>query len=141
MDAEPDAVGLYLQRLQRFASAAEQVWSAYQQHGPGRVEAALFADVESAWQAMEQLIADDPVVASVAAAMGDRPEPWGRDLRDRAGVLCDLARQCVCRPEGLCFVTGEAGLIPRRDKIAAFEQTLQAVRDQCDRLSAATHAG
>ena len=44
-----------------------------------------------------------------------------------------LLRRCVERTEGLCFVTGEAGLIPRKDlhekcetALACFEQFLES---------------
>lgn len=49
-------------------------------------------------------------------------------LAEAAEALRELCHRCCRRSEGLCFITGEAGLIPRRDLHDRFEKALQALR-------------
>jgi hypothetical protein len=96
--------------LAELLTAATAVWDAYRDVGPGKVEASLFEPVEVASQEIDRLLDDST------------------ELREAVAELYDLAQRCTCRSEGLCFITGEAGLIPRRDKEAAFEERLAWLR-------------
>ena len=98
------------QLLAEFLSAANAVWDMYREVGPGKVEASLFEPVEKTHREIDRLLRD---------STNDSTE-----LREAVAELYDLAQRCACRSEGLCFITGEAGLIPRRDKEAAFEEQL-----------------
>ena len=48
--------------------------------------------------------------------------------RETVSKLTDLAKRCALRSEGLCFVTGEAGLIPRQDLHQATIDGLEILR-------------
>ena len=98
------------QTAARFLDAASRVWTRYQEVGPGAVREDLFADV-------------DELAKVVSAAVGDA------DLVEVVAALRGLCERCCCRSEGLCFITGEAGLVPRRDLHEQFEQSLQRLRD------------
>jgi len=90
--------------------AARELWEDYLKQGPGKLSN----------EAME------PFWARKAALP--------TDASDVFFVLADLEpllRRCVERSEGLCFVSGEAGLIPRRDLHTQCDELL----DQLKRLS------
>ncbi len=92
--------------------AAQDLWQRYLELGPGRLPD----------DAME------PYLNERAALKTDVVE-----VHALLAELEPLLRRCVERTEGLCFVTGEAGLIPRRDLHAKCEELL----DQLERLSSA----
>ena len=46
--------------------------------------------------------------------------------------VMELARRCAERPEGLSFVTAEAGLIPRHAEHREFEQSLIQIAQALD---------
>ena len=92
------------------------IWRDYQERGPGRVDRALFEDVE-------------PTAASLTLALSELATAADNgELIDAINTGVELARRCVHRAEGLCFVTGEAGLVPRRDLYEKFEGALAAIR-------------
>ncbi len=95
--------------LTEFLSAASVVWDTYRKDGPGKVDASLFEPVETAYLELDRLLSE-------SAKAGE--------LREAVAEVYDLSQRCACRVEGLCFVTGEAGLIPRRDKEAAYAERL-----------------
>lgn len=99
-----------------FYRAAKKLWERYLRVGPGAVEAFYLSQVESAAAAWFE--ADDTVATG--------------DLASDVRILLDLARRCVDTPNGLCFVSGEAGLVPRRDQHAQYERCLNnlAVQDE-----------
>ncbi|MAE63317.1 MAG: hypothetical protein CMJ18_03520 [Phycisphaeraceae bacterium] len=103
-------------RLQRLFDEASELWSQYDERGPGRMDKVCFERVDSA-----------------AAAVRKSDEAWPDDVAEAGSKLCDLSEQCVCRPQGLCFVTGEAGLIPRRDQHEAFEAALKVIDSHLQR--------
>ena len=73
------------------------------------------------------VVIDDDHVAIVDAC--------GQDEQSIASVsttLRDLAHRCTHRAEGLCFVTGEAGLIPRRDLMNAYADGINFLREWLD---------
>ena len=100
-----------------FHAQASAVWQAYQANGPGRVERELFDPVDAAAIKVEELL---------KGLSADRFE----SLRAALKTARDLAQRCACRSDGLCFITGEAGLIPRRDLHEAFEKSLHLLHDQ-----------
>lgn len=93
----------------RLLSAAEAVWARHREAGPGRTDAALYDAVTAA--------ADELQPGSLPAEAAAAVE-----------TLRDLSHRCCCRPEGLCFIAGESGLIPRKDLHALFEQSLAVLR-------------
>lgn len=97
--------------LSDFEAAISRVWAAYQTQGPGRLSAEELEPIENAlagWDADSASLPDD-LVACVQQ-------------------LYSLAQRCVLRPEGLSFVTGEAGLLPRKDLHATFNESLAQLR-------------
>lgn len=99
--------------LRELLSRLERIWQDYLDSGPGAVDSALFADVE-------------PTAARVTAMLQEREAPSELILAIETGV--NLACRCVQRSEGLCFITGEAGLVPRRDLHEKFEGALATIR-------------
>lgn len=95
--------------LRSLLNAAQAVWDAYRESGPGRIDASLFEDVESAIGRVKQVgesRVDDGLIET----------------------LRDLCHRCCLRSEGLCFITGEAGLIPRQDLHERFGRSLEELR-------------
>ena len=78
-------------------------------------------------EAAKALIGADGIPTRWVAAEVD-PGALPPTLEEAVGVLALLGARCARRNEGLCFVTGEAGLIPRKDQHAAYEQALAIVR-------------
>jgi hypothetical protein len=111
--------------LREFHTLATCVWAEYQDVGPGRVDAALFDDGKAAAARVLELLGDDNISATMTAA----------ELRAAVEKVCDLATRCATRPEGLCFITGEAGLVPRRDWHAAMEESLTVIGEAVAALS------
>ena len=105
------------------------VWDRYQQNGPGRLESDLFQKVEGAARRLEQLLGDPQARDSIQATGLDRGEIEGT-IRQTT----ELARRCACTPQGLCFISGEAGLIPRRDQHEAFDTALERLRQSVQQL-------
>lgn len=95
--------------LRSLLNAAQAVWYTYRESGPGRVDASLYEDVESAVARVKQV--------------GDSRIDDGL-----IETLRDLCHRCCLRSEGLCFITGEAGLIPRKDLHERFERSLEELR-------------
>ena len=94
-----------------------RVWSSYNDVGPGRVDAALFDGGEAAAARVLESLADEDISATLTAER----------LRAAVAKACDLATRCATRSEGLCFITGEAGLVPRRDWHAAMDESLAVI--------------
>lgn len=91
-----------------FGQAATRLWAAYLEVGPSRVAPELLDTLVSAYTSLTESRCLSP------------------ELALNAERLVELSRWAVLRTEGLCFVTGEAGLVPRRDLHAEFEQLLAA---------------
>ena len=114
--------------LTDFTHRVTVVWDRYREVGPGRVEPALYEQVESLHdQLIEQISRRD---GSTAATELD-----GETLSAAVTAAADLANRCACRSEGLCFITGEAGLIPRRDMHDRYAAALAELRDALIQLS------
>ena len=118
-----DSVSLLANRIRRFCEAAESLWTLYQVQGPGRVDAACFEPLQKAADQLDAAI-EKTTSPAWLAQLTREPAAWMRELQDRVSRLCELSRRCACTPQGLSFVTGEAGLLPRKDQHEAFEQSL-----------------
>ena len=91
-----------------------RVWLRYRDAGPNRVEPELFGDVGHAANEIRDVLQRLPETESAAALT----------------AAAETLRDCCCRrPEGLCFITGEAGLIPRQDLHDRFEAALKTLHD------------
>lgn len=101
--------------LRRLVQAAEIVWAEYQKVGPSKVGAKLYDAVATAADEIEQ-----------------SSHQFGNKTTENVKQLRDLCYRCACTPMGLCFVTGEAGLIPRKDQHEAFECALKELSDWAD---------
>lgn len=118
-------------QLHEFVECASDLWQEYHDRGPGKLDPLRFASVETAADALQTLF-EKAALAS--------PETTGSDPRDINALRDDitqvrrLAQKCACTPQGLSFITGEAGLIPRRDQHAAFEDSLARLRQDVTRL-------
>ncbi len=86
---------------------ASKLWAAYQVEGPSSLpqdSLDSFLKAEANLLELRRRKAKQTDAARVVA-----------DIKEIVTELEGLLRRCVERTEGLCFVTGEAGLIPRRD--------------------------
>ena len=100
--------------VQAVLESCQKLWDAYLELGPGRVEPPYLVAVENAVQQFESS-------QDGAEAM---------DLVEAVEVLLKLSRQCVNTSHGLSFVTGEAGLVPRKDLHQRFEDCLARLANQ-----------
>lgn len=101
--------------LREFIDASTAVWNAYQELGPNKIEREKFDEVDAAYRQLKPVLGaiEETVAREATIATVDK--------------IHDLAFRCVCSPEGLCFVTGEAGLIPRRDFLEAYDSGLKCL--------------
>ena len=117
-------------RLDRFIDCAAAVWADYLTHGPGRLSASAYEPVQSAAEALDQTLHDTEVIAFLQQVdVFDRHQ-----IAQIAHRLDRLARSCACTRHGLCFITGEAGLIPRTDQHKMFESYLAELREITRRI-------
>ena len=111
------------QSLDQLSDAAESLWQEYLAKGPGCFDDNRLAPFETALiTSLESLAVCD------ALPRGD----WLVEFDAAVGELQPLLKRCVERSEGLSFVTGEAGLIPRRDLHERCEFSLDALRQLVD---------
>ena len=103
--------------LKRLHETAECLWQCYLSRGPGKTPSSLLDDYLAA-QA-------DAVNSLVASRHCD-------ELKEIYSELEKLLRRCVERSEGLCFVTGEAGLIPRKDLHERCDDLIMRLAALCD---------
>jgi hypothetical protein len=111
--------------LTDFADHVDGVWEQYDARGPGEVDSALFEPIEQLAHQLSTLL--DPLPGDVDRA----------DLDAAIDQATDLSRRCATLSQGLCFVSGEAGLLPRRDQISAFAAARSTVRSAAQRLGRA----
>jgi hypothetical protein len=110
----------FVTQLKEFTAQVAVVWEACQSCGPGNVDSALFDSVNEISQALNVSFENDTLIRNLGNHINIEPDEW----RAKTERLRDLCYRCVCAPQGLCFITGEAGLIPRKDQHAVFEQSL-----------------
>jgi hypothetical protein len=96
--------------LNRFIDRAQTIWQQYLEFGPGQLDAATYPPLAEAGDALLTQI-ESVGEASVAIRK-----------------IMQLAQVCACSANGLCFISGEAGLIPRLDQPARFEQALELLK-------------
>lgn len=117
-------------QLKNFVECGTRVWNAYQADGPGRVDETLFDPIEAPSGEIARLLKDPRILHAVRRLSGDDTDEWIDELCVAVERVYDLTYRCAKRPEGLCFITGEAGLIPRRDWHAAMEDSLRLISEQ-----------
>jgi hypothetical protein len=108
--------------IDTFVEQAGALWRSYHDLGPGKLSPADWNAVSSAASAIASDLGDPDVArwfeqAECAIFPAD-------ELQTLVRELTRLARACACTPQGLNFITGEAGLIPRKDQHRAFESGL-----------------
>ena len=113
-------------RIDEFGEQAETLWRDYLRLGPGKLEPGDANGVFSAAAEIEHTVRDP----DVARWLEHVPHGTQLDeLQTQITQLTRLARACASTPQGLNFITGEAGLIPRRDQHEAFESGLVKLRE------------
>lgn len=116
--------------ISSFLDHSERVWSEYQQQGPNRLARTLFEEVDVS---ANTLLSQIEMLRDQELDRGNRDVQvceWYDQLVGVTRNLRDLAQRCVCRVEGLCFFAPEAGLIPRRNLLASYEEGLAWLRLQ-----------
>ena len=124
-------------QLKNFVDRATVVWESYQADGPGRVDGALFDQIETPSGAIARLLKDPKILQAARQLSGDDTNEWIDEICVAIERVYDLTYRCAKRPEGLCFITGEAGLIPRRDWHVAMEDSLRLVSEQSAAIASA----
>lgn len=92
--------------FKEFLDTANALWSKYLEVGPGKLDSTDRELLERA-------------VNRVREPEGEHTIPrdgWRAEFDATLAVLEPLLRRCATRSEGLCFVTGEAGLIPNQQQ-------------------------
>ena len=104
--------------IHELVQQAETLWKRYLELGPGKLRKEEFDPLDVAIQRVNQNL-------STQAQSIDCMD----ELRGAIDDLADLLRRCVERTEGLSFVTGEAGLIPRKDLHQRCDAAICTLRD------------
>jgi len=99
------------------ARCGDILWAEYKQHGPSELPAEVYDEFEAAAKALGELLeeADDNSAID--------------HLRSELETLDDLAYRCRYHPQGLNFISGEAGLVSRKDLHEAMERALTCFRE------------
>lgn len=103
--------------LEQFFDRATALWKSYQEVGPGQVDPNLWSEIPE-------------LVSQIEREPGDK----NTEIMQAVRQIYDLSERCACRSEGLCFITGEAGLIPRRDLLELMESSLRILREHAARM-------
>ncbi len=101
------------EELQEFIDRIDAIWQQYQVRGPGNLDKELWKGVTELQEVLLQ----------------SQTEP---EFEQAVNQLASLAERCVLRPEGLNFVTGESGLLPRKEWHGAMKQGLNLLRQQVE---------
>lgn len=104
-------------QIREFVDQAVLLWNRYLEVGPGKLGQADFDPVDAALQRVNESF-------SKSSQVNDRQD----ELRAAIDDLAELLRRCVERTEGLSFVTGEAGLIPRKDLHQRCDNAISTLR-------------
>ena len=119
--------------LGEFLQHANLLWRQYQRLGPGKIGSLLFDRLELAAKGLTQSL---EIVTNLDTAQTLLPDDVTR-LSEFIGAIdtvLRLAKRCACSPQGLCFVTGEAGLIPNKLQYREFENQLGKLERERDWL-------
>ena len=122
-----------LKELRLFYSAVHKIWDCYQASGPGKVDSRMYPAVEVSAERFLVLLAERDKTQTEQHDLIAETE--GQSLRAAVVTASRLAKRCACDAAGLSFVTGEAGLIPRRDLIDEFLRSLQIIERACQKTS------
>ena len=120
MDLTQPIHGGHRQILSKLVCRLQGIWETYCQQGPGNVDSSLFDGIDDLARRFEEEFAQ--------FAKSNPERDFSDDPRQTVHELCRLARRCACTPQGLCFVTGEAGLIRKKDQELAYIQGLERIR-------------
>ena len=108
----------FIKTLSLFFHQAWQLWQKYLADGPGSLQPECFENLKQ--------------LASSLSSLHRHPKTNSllrEGLKSHMECLLDLTEKAVYRPEGLCFVTGEVGLIPNRMQHDQYEQSLDWIRN------------
>ncbi len=125
MSPTNEPIRQFAKQLKEFTTRVAVVWNAYQSCGPGSVERTLFDGVDAIAQSLNALLDNDELFRDVSNLVNIDPDEWRANIER----LRDLCYRCACTPQGLCFITGEAGLIPRKDQHETFERALHFIAE------------
>ena len=115
--------------LQTLAETSESLWAKYLEAGPGKLAPDLLTPLDAGLNSVRTAIADHKAGPSTIPV-----EAWRDELNATISTIENLLHRCVERTEGLSFVTGEAGLIPRRDLHEQCEAALTRLRELISQL-------
>ncbi len=102
--------------IDNFLKIVNQIWNAYQQTGPGSLSEEWMIELRRSHKEVERYIQQE-------SARFDHEK-----LNEICRVLFLLCERCITRTEGLCFVSGEAGLVPRQDLHEQFVGSLEDLK-------------
>ena len=100
-----------------FLDDVEDIWSSYLRSGPGTLD-------RDRWRRFHARL------QNVRNSFDDQQSPRQQELFSALKDLELLVAKCLLNSEGLCFVTGEAGLIPRRDLHERVEHAIETICKQ-----------
>jgi hypothetical protein len=109
----------FQQDFREFLECASKLWSDYLSRGPGKLEIGELEPLDKAsercWVALQALRQQHISPREL------------KELTTAIKTVQELLHQAVERSEGLCFVTGEAGLIPRKDLHERLDKALALI--------------
>jgi hypothetical protein len=120
--------------LDQFLQKATEFWQHYQAVGPGKVDSPLLDGLDRTAKRLATLL-DAVSNEGIAKSLGVDDKGWAAGVGEAIETVMRLAHQCAHSPQGLSFVTGEAGLIPNRQQHLEFENQLVNLRHRLDRLA------
>ena len=95
------------------AQTGSALWQSYLENGPGNLPEDFYLQYQKAANGLETALQEDS----------------SEVIQQRLTDLNDLTQRCAKHPQGLCFLSGEAGLVPRKDQHEAIEGLLSYFRD------------
>ena len=102
-------------------------WRTGKPGGPGSLEAKSFEPVAATAEGLVDLLQQSETTPDCA------------DAEHAVREICELAERGACRLEGLCFITGEAGLIPRKQDHQSYETALKQLEHLIGQLERLVH--
>jgi len=119
--------------LDQFLRNATEFWRHYQAVGPGKIDSRLFDGLDLTAKRLA-IFLDAVSNEGAGKSLGIDEQSCAASLGETIETVMRLANRCTNSPQGLSFVTGEAGLIPNRQQHDEFEKQLVDLRHQLDRL-------
>ena len=127
--------------VNEFTRSTAEIWKAYKESGKASINRHLYEDTVSARIDIERFLGNPTFINTLSESVNDDINHWRELLSKAIATAHELTYRCACTPIGLNFITGEAGLIPRKDQHAAFEAVLELLNEECKKLTAATTDG